>query len=32
MFSCYLISTHLGEANHILLQKLNILSLIENSN
>jgi hypothetical protein len=32
MFSCHLISTHLGGANHILLQKLNILSLVENSN
>jgi hypothetical protein len=32
MFSCHLICTHLGGANHKLLQKLNILSLIENSN
>jgi hypothetical protein len=32
MFSCHLICTHLEGANHILLQKLNILSLVENSN
>jgi hypothetical protein len=32
MFTCHLICTHLGGANHILLQKLNILFLVENSN
>jgi hypothetical protein len=32
MFSCYLICTHLGGADHILLQKLNILSLVKNPN
>jgi hypothetical protein len=32
LFSCHIISTQLGGANHISLQKLNILSLIENSN
>jgi hypothetical protein len=32
MFPCHLICTHLGGANHILLQKLNILYLVENSN
>jgi hypothetical protein len=32
MFSCYLLCTHLEGASHILLQKLNILSLIKNSN
>jgi hypothetical protein len=32
MFLCHHICTLLGVANHILLQKLNILSLVENSN
>jgi hypothetical protein len=32
MFSCHLICTHLAGANPILLHKLNILSLVENSN
>jgi hypothetical protein len=32
MFSHHLICTHLGRAKYISLQKLNILSLVENSN
>jgi hypothetical protein len=32
MFSCHLICTHLGGSNHILLQNLNTLSIVENFN